>query len=78
MSLYFVDSDDEDISVPAPPPPRIKPRDVYKERPPAPLPEEESKPFVPPRQIQAKGDTANKPAKGNTEWKSHDLAAINN
>nr|XP_022338090.1 uncharacterized protein LOC111133749 [Crassostrea virginica] len=57
------DSDDEDISVPAPPPPRIKPRDVYKERPPAPLPEEESKPFVPPRQIQAKGDTANKPAK---------------
>ncbi|XP_062609012.1 uncharacterized protein LOC134270780 isoform X1 [Saccostrea cucullata] len=42
-------SDDEDISVPAPPPPRKQGKDAYKERPPAPLPEEENKPSVPPR-----------------------------
>lgn len=42
-------SDDEDISVPAPPPPRRVPnKDAYKERPPAPLPDDADRPAVPP------------------------------
>lgn len=66
-------SDDEDISVPAPPPPRRIPnKDAYKERPPAPLPGEDAnkpalpltdRPSVPPRQTGK--DVSAKPAKEN-------------
>uniref|UniRef100_A0A8W8IIG4 SH2 domain-containing protein n=1 Tax=Magallana gigas TaxID=29159 RepID=A0A8W8IIG4_MAGGI len=66
-------SDDEDISVPAPPPPRRIPnKDAYKERPPAPLPGEDANkpalpttdiPSVPPRQTGR--DVSAKPAKEN-------------